>query len=411
MPIVISRSAVWTYGLAFLGAHLAFMPLLVLLLPRRVEALAAAGAPASAAVMLSWLLLTGGIVAGQAHIAAGAAGDRWLARFGNRRGLIAIGTFLLALSYVGLAFADSFASLFTALIAFQIALNCCFSPLGALLADHVPNDVKGRLSGLANAALPASTFFVAAIAWAFPQDNIWAFLAIGLLAAGCIAPLLVRWPFAELVEQDGDTPDRSLPAKRHLLSDFAIAWSARLLIQIGAAFLLSYIYLYIAATQHSNPAWGDTNASEILATLTAPAALLAIAATLVSGHLSDMRAKRRLPLFLAALIFASGIGTLAMTPQPALFIMAYGLFQIGLAAFLSIDTALVAQLVSGHPRRGAMLGVMNLSNTLPAVIAPALMLLAFGEAEIASALATVFGILATGAVIAGAMMLTIRNVR
>lgn len=411
MTTVISRTTVWTYGLAFLGVHLAFMPLLVLLLPRRVEVLADQGAPASAAVMLSWLLLIGGIVAGLAHIAAGAAGDRWLARFGNRRGLIAIGTVLLALSYVGLAYSDSFTSLITALIAFQIALNCCFSPLGALLADHIPNAIKGRLGGLANAALPASTFFVAAIAWAFPKDSNWAFLAIGCLSAGCIAPLLVRWPFPSPTVNASDIPDQPRRTKRHLLSDFVIAWSARLLIQIGAAFLLGYIYLYIAATQSSNPAWGDTNASEILATLTAPAALLAIAATLVGGHLSDMRSRRRLPLFFAALIFASGIGTLAAAPQPALFIIAYGLFQIGLAAFLSIDTALVAQLVSGHPRRGAMLGVMNLSNTLPAVIAPALVLLAFGEAEIAGALATVFAILAIAAVIAGVMMLMVHNVR
>ena len=85
------RAAFWLYGLAFLGAHLAFMPLMVLLLPRRVEALA----PEGTAEFLSWLLLTGGVVAGIAHLMSGALSDRWFARIGNRRGLISIGCVFL----------------------------------------------------------------------------------------------------------------------------------------------------------------------------------------------------------------------------------------------------------------------------------------------------------------------------
>src|SRR3712207_9447452 len=42
----------WTFPLAFFGAHLAFVPVLVLLVPRRIEAIAGAEAP----IVLSWLL-------------------------------------------------------------------------------------------------------------------------------------------------------------------------------------------------------------------------------------------------------------------------------------------------------------------------------------------------------------------
>lgn len=399
--------AYWTYGLAFLGAHLAFMPLLILLLPRRVEAVASS----SVAELLSWLLLVGGIVAGLAHIAAGHLSDHWFARAGNRRGLIAIGAGLLALAYAGFMFAVTPAMLFAALIFFQLALNCCFAPLGALLADHFPDAVKGRLGGLMNAALPASTLLVVPIAWLFPADDPLAFLIVGAVAVGCILPLLLSWPMSN-VQPERDSGTHGKPARNpQLRRDFLIAWLARLLVQLGAAFVIGYIYLFITVTQGCDASWSAIGASEILAILTAPTALLAILSTLLSGYASDARSARRAPLCIAATIFAIGLAILASAPDPVWFIIAYALFQVGLSAFLSIDTALVAQLVAHHPRRGMLLGVMNLSNTMPSVIVPAIALAAFGDEQVSRALATLFTVFAVLAVLAAAMVLFIRSVR
>ena len=95
------------------------MPLFVLLLPRRVEALA----PECTGTAHSWLLLIGGLDAGLANVAAGALGDRWIVRFGSRRGLIAIGAGLLASAYAAFTFADTLPKLFAALIFWAF----CFS--------------------------------------------------------------------------------------------------------------------------------------------------------------------------------------------------------------------------------------------------------------------------------------------
>ena len=106
-----SRMGMAQYGLAYLGVHLSFMPLLVLLVPRRMEAIGGAEATS----MLSWVLLTGAMVAGASHIAAGHISDRWLARHGTRRGLIGIGVVAMALSYGVLALGTSFAQLLVAI--------------------------------------------------------------------------------------------------------------------------------------------------------------------------------------------------------------------------------------------------------------------------------------------------------
>lgn len=147
------------YAIAFFGAHLAFIPLFALLLPRRVAAVD----PDNAIRLLSVLLLAGGITASIAHIAAGRWSDRWLQRHGNRRGVIAIGLVVLVSAQLVIAVAVSAAELFVALIAFQLALNLMFAPLGALLADHVADRRKGRVAGWLNATLPLASLGTASL--------------------------------------------------------------------------------------------------------------------------------------------------------------------------------------------------------------------------------------------------------
>lgn len=402
-----SRAAFWLYGLAFLGAHLAFMPLMVLLLPRRVEALA----PQAAAEFLSWLLLTGGVVAGITHLLSGALSDRWFSKMGNRRGLISIGCVFLLCAYVGLAFANTRISLFAAVGFFQIALNLCFAPLGALLADHFPDEVKGRLAGLMNSALPASTLLVWPVSQLFPEDHAGAFIAVGVVAVSCIMPLLVFWnletPEAKFVAR----VERPTAARAFFLPDFLIGWFSRLLIQIAAAFVFGFIYLYLSNVQQTDPEWTGVAVNEMLALLTVPTALLAIFATLIGGYWSDVKGVRRVPMLVSAAVLAGGLGLLAFAPVPALFILAFGMFQIGLTVFLAVDTAFVAQLIGNRQRRGTLLGIMNLANTLPAIIVPALALAAFKAEEVAGVLGNLFAVFAVTSLCAGVLLMFIRSVR
>ena len=402
------------YALAYLGAHLAFMPLLVLLLPRRVDAVAGA----DAATMLSWLLLAGASMAALAHIVAGHLSDRWHARHGNRRGLILAGLVALAASYAVLSLAETFAQLLVAMLFYQAALNFAFAPLGALLADHFPDHQKGRMGGLMNAALPASHLSVVIVGMAFPEDRVIAFLVTAGLVVACFLPLLLRWPFATLAAAPGQAGAgagaAAVPAPipvTTLRTDFALAWSARLAVQLGAAFIQGYIYLYLLETLAIGEADPQASASRMLATVSGPAAVVAIVVTVLAGSLSDRFGQRRLPLTASALLASLGMVLLSQGADPALFVAGYALFYTGLSAFLSVDTALVAQLVSGSPRRGALLGVMNLTNTLPSVIAPVLTLIAFHDSALQDVLGQLFILCAVLAVLAGIAIQFVRSVR
>ena len=316
--------------------------------------------------LLSWLLLVGGIVASVAHIAAGKLSDHWFARVGQRRGLVGIGTAAVIGAYLIFAWATDIGSLFAAMIIFQFALNLMFAPLGAMLADHVADARKGRVSAMMNSALPLSAIGTSLAAFLFPRDGAGGFLFIAALSASAAIPLIIAPRFATATPASADVA----PARAMAWPDFARVWAARLLMQSGAAFLLNFFYLFVA----SRPAVSGIAASHAFGILAALSTLASVGTALLAGSWSDKSRTRRWPMIGGSLVCAASLAMLATTDRWPMMILGYVLFNAGLTTFLSADSALVAQLLGHHPRRGEYLGYMNLTNTLPAVVIPALAL-------------------------------------
>lgn len=400
------------YALAFLAAHIGFMPLMVLLLPRRVEA-TVAGDPVTS---LSILLLAGGIVAGFAHILAGHWSDGWLARHGSRRGLIGIGATALALTYAALALAQSLPALFVAIIAYQFALNVMFAPLGALLADYIPDRRKGRVAGMLNAAMPLSYAAIALTAFVYPSDSAGGFILVAGLVVLGVFPIVILWPFsaATPVKQEAGRSGLGRSAAMRmgwLRSDFALAWGARFLVQMGAAFIFGYLYLYLETLEQDFGAPPGGSVSQFIGQISLAALSVSAIFAVSSGVVSDRISQRRGPLALLSLIFAISLAVMAAAPGWTAVMVAYAAFNGALAGFLSIDSALVAQLVASHPRRGALLGVMNLTNTLPGVVAAAIALLAVDSSRLANGFPILLFCAAVGAVFASICVQAIRSIR
>lgn len=398
----------WTFPLAYLGAHIAFMPLLVFLLPRRVEALVG---PQSA-VVLSWLLLGGALIASVAHVAAGHLSDRWFAAYGSRRGIIAIGVVALVASFIFLGLADTVPRIAGALAIFQLALNLMFAPLGTLLADYTPDASKGTVAGLLNAALPLSSAATALLAWQFPEASAAAFIVNGLLAAACIAPLLLVWGFRPDPASPRSEPEPNVGPLPSIGADFALAWAARFLVQLGSAFVIGFLFLLISQNIQSDGRWaGGRSASEAIALLSLAASGVAIVGAIAGGRLSDMFGMRRWPLTVAAAGVATCLALLGAGAAWPVFLIAYALFQLALSGFLAIDLALVAQLIGASSRRGALLGLMNLANTIPAVVAPAIALVSLQVTLSDGRIELFFTGSAAAALLAAALILGIRRVK
>ena len=352
--------------LAVFGLHMAFMPVLVLLLPRRMATLF----DDHAASALSWLLLAGALTASIANIAAGFLGDRWVRRFGSRRSLIAIGLAALTCSYGFLAFAVELAWLILAIVGFQVGLNLALAPTMALLTDHIAMSRKGTVAGWMGAALPLSALGTAALGLVFPADDNAAFFAIAVIVAVCVLPLLVVWGFAPATLCPPLTSSPSEPDGTAPVHNLSLLWLARALVQLAACFVLYYLFLHITGLIAGDTAWRDHSATRIVSVLSLASAVAAMAAAVIGGRVSDGLRSRQKLMALAVLVMLLSLLVLASAPSPWLFGSAFIVFQLGLAAYLSVDTGFIAKLISHHRRRGAILGVMNLTNTLPAVFAP-----------------------------------------
>lgn len=342
------------YVAAFIGAHIAFLPLLTFLLPLKVTAMT--DRPILA---LSILLIIGAAVASVANIGVGRISDVLMKRHGNRRRVAGLGLGLTCLALAVFALAASMVQLVAALILFQVALNLLFAPLVAALADHVPDSQKGLTAGLLNIALPAATLATGATALAWPWAGNAIFVMLALVVAALVLPFVAAWPVNTIdrpVEGDLAPLDRR---------DFALAWVARLGVQFGAAVVLSYLYIYVGQLAGS-----ASLAQQRLGELTLWATPFALAAGVWAGRFTDRSVRRRPMLIASSLACGAALALLVLASNWAAITIGFILFLAALTTFLAVDSAMVAQLLLGHDRRGWALGWMNLTNTIPAIAAP-----------------------------------------
>ncbi|WP_168604648.1 MFS transporter [Novosphingobium sp. SG707] len=396
------------YVLAYMGANIAFMPFLVLLLPRRVASI---GVAAGGEHLLAMLVLAGGITASLANIAAGQISDRAMTRRGNRRRAIAGGLACLFASYGVLAFSYSPPVLALGVIAFQIAVNLLLGPIGPLIADYIPDERKGNIAGFLNCGVPVANGSVAVIAWAAPVDGSTGFAFTIALVAACVLPLLVFWPFGSpLKPQPAPMPVGDAGGRTPLLlRNLALAWWARFLLQLGAALLTNYLYPYIAFVMQGPMAASRLTADTAVGWLSLWAALAACCGAVAFGRLSDMLADRRSLMIGSALLAALALTGFATAPGWWMLAVAYALFHLAQAAFFSVEAAFVAEIITSSRKKGRWLGYMNLANTLPAVLITLLAMQASHQNVLGSAMHLVLLVCASACIIAAGLCFAMRD--
>lgn len=394
------------YVSANVGAFLCFVPLISLLLPRRVAEID----PAGSLVATSWVLLAGAVTASLANIVAGAISDRVLARFGTRMPMIALGLLATCAAFPAIAGAATTFDLILAFMLFQACFNVMFAPLGALVTDHVPDEDKGRMFGLLNLALPIGqgSIFLVAQSGVTSMGSI--FFVIGLVAALCLLPLLLQTHLWRSGTPDLETSvkasQREAPGARTVSWDFVRAWVARLLVQCASVAVGSYLFLLLAGLTAASG--GSGTASRWFGQLSLLAAVFGVIAGWSIGYLSDRIGRRRPFLWMSALAVAGGCAAIAGADSRLQVDLGFALFSLGLAAFLTIDGALVAQLVGNSPNRAFLLGLLNLTNTLSGVIIPAMTII-MGQV-IGTASGLLFAAAATGALVAAGLAVMIRTI-
>lgn len=366
----VGRGFIATLTLAYVGAFIAFVPLLSLLVPLQAEAVA----PADKIGLLSLLTLVGAVVASATNLAVGRASDRTRHRLGRRRPWIAGGLIGVMVAYGLIAAASGPAMLVAGIVVFQLAFNMLFAPLTAVLADRVPDAQKGRVAAFLGLGPPLGAASGVLITHPIIADTTARMGLTGLLVVACLLPFLLTYrDNAHL-----NSAAYQVTTRLRLSRDFGFAWLSRFCLQIAASVVNAYMLFYLADHARYADQFPGTTVESGLARLITLSTILILISGFLGGLASDRLNRRKLFILLAAGLMACGLIVFAVWPGWPGPLIGYGLYGIGFGLYTTVDAALVAQVLPSRQDTARDLGIMNLTNTLPAVLAPIVALIALG---------------------------------
>ncbi|SIN12476.1 MFS transporter [Micromonospora cremea] len=357
---------------ANLGVWMAFFTPIQVLLPQQIERIA----PGDKETMLAVVTGLGALAAVLANPLAGALSDRTCLRvagreFGRRHVWTAGGALLGAAALVLLAQQRTILGVALGWVAAQVCFNAMLASLTAAVPDRVPVVQRGGVSGWVGIPQALGLVLGAVLVTALVTGNAAGYLAIA------VAILLLSLPFA-LFTPDDPLPRAHRPAlrTRALLAsmwisprrhpDFAWAWITRFLVQLGNALGTLYLLYFLTdGVRHPDPEGG-------LLVLILLYTLGMMLTAVVAGRLSDRSGRRKIYVITSGLIMAVAALLLAVAPVWPMAIVAALLLGAGYGVYLSVDAALITQVLPRATDRAKDLGVINIANSAPQVLGPAL---------------------------------------
>ncbi|WP_342249598.1 MFS transporter [Sphingomonas sp. OTU376] len=399
MPRFVSpgRGFIFLYALAYSGMFVSFMPFVMVLLPLK----AAQAGGEHAVQLLSAGALGGAAVASITNILFGALSDRTRLRHGTRRPWVTVGLGVLCAAYGVLLVSADPASLLLAVFCIQIGINMMFAPIAAVMADEIPDDQKGVVAGLTGIAHPIGAMSAVLVTLPGLGSDLTRYALLCLLFIALTAPFL-------LLAREGAALPAPPPAPQRELRrfDFILAWTSRILFQVAGNGLSTYgFYYFLSVLDREDISKTSVEANPIVATMTA-STIIAVLLTVLAGRFSDRMMRRKPFLAAGAVGMAAGLAVMAFAKSWGMAAAGHALALSGLSVFLAIHSAIAMQLLPNPEHRGRDLGVLNLTNTLPAMVAP---LLALALAPEKTGYMIWLLILAGGTLAGGAVSLCIRT--
>jgi MFS family permease len=201
---------------------------------------------------------------------------------------------------------------------------------------------------------------------------------LAVLLVVCSAPFVLKYRdndrdtsgTSETSETSGDSPAAPAKILKNMWvsprqnPDFAWAFGGRLLVNIGNALGTTYLLYFLT----DDLKVADPDSSLLIAT--AVYLVFTLVATYLGGLLSDRLGRRRVFVATASCLQALAALLLSAFPTFTNTLIGAALLGAGYGAFLSVDQALVTQVLPDAESRAKDLGIMNVGTTAPQSLAP-----------------------------------------
>ncbi|GGM62770.1 MFS transporter [Microbacterium saperdae] len=331
--------------------------------------------PGDAASVVGTVLPFGALGALIGNPVFGALSDATRTRWGRRKPWLLAGILGLLAGLAWLVVSNSVLELTLAWLVCQLASNAASAALIASFADNVPENQRGRGSSIF--ALAQNVSILAGIYGAvLLADN----LPLLFLLPGVIGVVLVAIYVFVTPDRLPDVEPRKFSFTRILSTfwtnpikfpDFGLAWWSRFLIIFASMLFTTYRFLYM---QDHLGLEADVALSAVANGVLFYTIALMVAGV-VSGWLSDRLGRRKIFVFSSTLLFGVGLVLLAFAGDIAAFYIAEVVMGLAYGVYTAVDTALVVDVLPDPDKPGKDLGVINIANSLPQSLAPALGLL------------------------------------
>jgi MFS family permease len=370
-----------------------------------IPALMAEIDPDRKVALFATLAAAGAVASMVATIVFGALSDRSRSRFGRRNPWIASGGVVLGLAATLMSFTSDFVLLVALWIVFQIGLAVVLAPLFAVLPERVSPKNLGKAStliGLGQLLAQSAGAIVGGAYITMPRDGLrwlpW-LIAVAMVVFVLLSPEKDNRDDAREPLSMGALLRSFVPPKDR---DFLLALGGRFLLLLS--FMMVLLYQLFVLTDYIGMDIADAGA--VIGTGGVVMAVSSGIATLIAGPLSD-RIKRRKPIVIAAsLVFAAAELPLVFAADLTAFylFLAVGGFAYGM--YIAVDQALLAEVLPDAENQGKDMGILNIANTGPQILAP----IVAGVIVSTAGFQVVFGVAVVLAVVAAIALVPIRRV-
>lgn len=367
----VRKKFIGTLALANLAVWMGFFTPIQLLLPEQLEDVAGDEGKVGALGLVTGV---GALVAVVATPLAGALSDRTTSRFGRRLPWLVGGTLLGALALVVLSRQSTVVGVLFGWAAAQAFFNAAYAGLTAEVPDHVPVEQRGTVSGWFGLPQAVGVVVGVALVTSFTTTVVAGYLLIAAVIVALVVPFaaVTRDPVLDPADRPTLTLTKGWWIDPRRFPDFGWAWLTRFLISLGNALGTLYLLYFLRDKVHYEQLFPGRSAEDGVLVLILIYAAGAVATAVGGGVWSDRTGRRKPLVIVSSLVMAAGAVLLAVWPTWTASLVAAALLGIGYGVYMAVDTALVTQVLPAAADRGKDLGIVNIANAAPQVLAPAL---------------------------------------
>ncbi|MEU9999341.1 MFS transporter [Streptomyces sp. NPDC050848] len=251
----------------------------------------------------------------------------------------------------------------------QAVMNVYQAAITSVVPDRVPLAARGKASAAVGLGLPIGSTIGALVGAAFSENYRTGYLVFGVIVAATAVL------FTTCAREERMPAKAPLPVKQQLAAfgsalkdhDFRWAFIGRALLILGY-FAVAGFQLYILKDHTDLPA--GLSPEEAVAILMPLNSVAMVVSTVLGGWLSDRYDRRKLFVGASAALAAVALLIPAFSSSWTAMLAFSAVNGLGFGCYMAVDTALVTMVLPKAEDAARDMGVLNVANAGPQIVAP-----------------------------------------